>query len=201
MLQQTKNLTTAEIYQFLVGGVTPRPIAWISTQSATGVNNIAPYSFFSVASVIPPILSITHIAPEAGQAKDTLTNLKNTKQAVINIVNAELAEQMNGTAKAYKNSISEFEELAIATEPSVLVKPLAVKKAQMRFECKLNQVIDLSDQKAGGQLILLDVMGFYIDDNLVDNKHINFEAIENIGKMSADQYCHTSNRFKLQRPS
>ena len=83
------------VYSYLVGGISPRPIAWVSTLSEKGVANIAPYSFFTVASCNPPVLSVTQVNPRDNANKDTLNNLLATKECVVNIVSHLLVEQMN----------------------------------------------------------------------------------------------------------
>ena len=90
MIFDTACLSPAEAYRLLVGGVTPRPIAWISTRSTDGIDNIAPYSFFNVASCNPPILWYSQVNPQSGQDKDTLRNLIATRECVVHIVNSQL---------------------------------------------------------------------------------------------------------------
>ena len=107
-LEIAKIDTSQEIYHLLVGGVCPRPIAWISSQSSKGVMNLAPYSFFTVASCNPPVLSITHITPMDRLAKDTLINLQETKECVVNIVSSEQVDKMNITCADYPHDASEF---------------------------------------------------------------------------------------------
>ncbi len=95
MIFDTACLSPAEAYRLLVGGVTPRPIAWISTRSTDGIDNIAPYSFFNVASCNPPILWYSQVNPQSGQDKDTLRNLIATRECVVHIVNSQLMQKMN----------------------------------------------------------------------------------------------------------
>ena len=134
MIFNTSELATNEIYRLLVGGVAPRPIAWISTLSVDGVANIAPYSFFNVASCNPPILWYSQVNPRDGQNKDTLRNLIETQQCVVHIVNTALLEQMNLTCASLPAEQSEFDFAQIETEPSQTVLALAVKHAPVRYE-------------------------------------------------------------------
>ena len=137
------------VYSYLVGGISPRPIAWISTLSEKGIANIAPYSFFTVASCNPPVLSVTQVNPRDHTNKDTLTNLLATKECVVNIVSHNLVKQMNQSCANYPNNVSEFDEVNIQQTPSLLVSPPSVEASKVRYECTLRDVITVSE-KAGG---------------------------------------------------
>ena len=150
MIFETSNLDANEIYRLLVGGITPRPIAWISTLSVDGVANIAPYSFFNVASCNPPILWYSQVNPKHGQDKDTLRNLIETKQCAVHIVNSQLLEKMNLSCALLAAEQSEFEFAQIESESSHTVAALAVKHAPIRYECHLREVIQLSSLPSCG---------------------------------------------------
>lgn len=202
MFKQVSDLTPQEIYKILVSGIIPRPIAWISTQNQQGTQNVAPYSFFTVASVNPPILAISHIAPRAGGEKDTFANLRQIPECVVNIVSASQAEQMNATAAPYPNHLSEFEQANIKTTPSQKVQPQGVAASGVRFECKLREIQSLSALPAGGQLILLDVIGIYIQDEMLNSTGlIEANLLDAIAKLGADDYSLTRDRFTLERPT
>ncbi|MFT5706808.1 MAG: flavin reductase (DIM6/NTAB) family NADH-FMN oxidoreductase RutF [Oceanospirillaceae bacterium] len=197
------NLQEADVlskYQLLVGGVIPRPIAWISSKSGDGVNNLAPYSFFTVASCQPPVLSITQVLPRDLKNKDTLRNLRETKECVVNLVDLSAVQVMNGSCGNYPADIDEFTALNITTVNSEFVDVVGVANAPLRFECKLREIIEISNQPMGGSMILLDVLAVFVDDNcLVDNK-IDPLLIAAVGKMGGDQYTKTTERFSLKRP-
>jgi flavin reductase (DIM6/NTAB) family NADH-FMN oxidoreductase RutF len=108
MFFSCSNLEGIDTYQLLSGGITPRPIAWISTRSKEGINNLAPYSFFTVASCNPPVIQYTQIIPRNGLDKDTLTNLAETGECVVNIVDTRLLEKMNMTSASIPSEASEF---------------------------------------------------------------------------------------------
>ncbi|MEH6444699.1 MAG: flavin reductase family protein [Oceanospirillaceae bacterium] len=196
-LQETDVLSK---YQLLVGGVIPRPIAWISSKSSAGINNLAPYSFFTVASCQPPVLSITQVLPRDLKDKDTLRNLRETKECVVNLVDLSAVEVMNSSCGNYPADVDEFTALNIATVDSEFVDVVGVAHAPLRFECKLREIIEISNQPMGGSMILLDVLAVFVDDNcLVDNK-IDPQLIAAVGKMGGDQYTKTAERFSLKRP-
>ena len=200
MIFNTSELATSEIYRLLVGGVTPRPIAWISTLSKEGIANIAPYSFFNVASCNPPILWYSQVNPKDGQNKDTLRNLLETQQCVVHIVNAALLEQMNLTCASLPAEQSEFDFAQIETEPSQTVLALAVKHAPVRYECHLREVIELSSLPSGGTAVLLDVKSIYVDDQLWDGRVIDQEKLQSVGKMGGDFYSLSTDLSTLARP-
>jgi len=193
-------LSTSDIYKLLVGGITPRPIAWISTRSDQGIDNIAPYSFFSVASVNPPILSYTQVNPQTDSDKDTLTNLLETKECVVHIVNSETMHKMNLSCAGLPPEQSEFAFADIASEPSQLVTPLSVSDAPVRYECRLREVIRLGDQAGAGSLVLLDVVSVFVADHLYQDGKIDQQALDSVGKMGGDFYSFTKHLDTLSRP-
>ncbi|MEN5173382.1 flavin reductase family protein [Acinetobacter higginsii] len=200
MIFETSDLDANEIYRLLVGGITPRPIAWISTLSADGVANIAPYSFFNVASCNPPILWYSQVNPRNGQDKDTIRNLIATKECVVHIANTALLEKMNLSCALLPPEQSEFEFAEIESEPSHAVAALAVKHAPIRYECHLREVIQLSSLPSGGTVALLHVKSIYVDDRLWDGQMIDQQQLDSVGKMGGDFYSLTTDLRKLTRP-
>ena len=200
MIFETSDLDANEIYRLLVGGITPRPIAWISTLSANGVANIAPYSFFNVASCNPPILWYSQVNPKNGQDKDTLRNLIETKQCAVHIVNSQLLEKMNLSCALIAAEQSEFEFAQIESESSHTVAALAVKHAPIRYECHLREVIQLSSLPSGGTVVLLDVKSIYVDDHVWDGQMIDQQRLDSVGKMGGDFYSLSTDLHKLSRP-
>lgn len=200
MVFDVAHLDTQQKYQLLIGGITPRPIAWISTRSKEGVDNLAPYSFFTVASCNPPVLLYTQVTQRSGNNKDTLQNLLETKECVVNIVNSALLEQMNATSAALGIKESEFSFANVEACESAQVLTKSVKNAPVRYECRLREVLKVSDLPAGGQLILLDVTGIYVDDALYKNDAIDQQDIDSVGKMGGNHFSLTTNTIELTRP-
>jgi flavin reductase (DIM6/NTAB) family NADH-FMN oxidoreductase RutF len=200
MLFDTSTLNPQEIYRLLVGGVTPRPIAWISTLSKTGVANIAPYSFFNVASCNPPILWYSQVNPRDGGDKDTLVNLLDTKECVVHIVSAPLLEKMNQTCASLPPDQSEFDFARLEQYPSHSVTPVSVAGTLVRYECTLREVVRLSSLSMGGSVALLDVKTIFVDDTLWQDGFINQPQLDSVGKMGADFYSLTNNLVELSRP-
>ena len=159
MFVNTENIQTPNIYQILVNGVVPRPIAWVSTVDKSGQSNLAPYSFFSVASVNPPVLTITAVPSQDKLSKDTLQNIIDTEEAVVHIVTKEFAETMNASCADYPAGTSEIEALKIKTIDSELVTAPSLEGTKVRYECKLHQIIEVSKTPGGGILICLTWLG------------------------------------------
>ena len=200
MIFKTSDLEAPQIYRLLSGGITPRPIAWISTRSADGIDNIAPYSFFNVASCNPPILWYSQVNPRTGQDKDTIQNLIATQECAIHIVTAELLEKMNLSCALLPPEQSEFHFAEIESEQCHEMAVLAVKHAPIRYECRLREVIKFSSLPSGGTVALLDVHSIYVADHLWDGKKIDQQQLNSVGKMGEDFYSFTQNLQHLARP-
>ncbi|GGY85728.1 flavin reductase [Cellvibrio zantedeschiae] len=193
-------IEAAQCYKLMVGSITPRPIAWISSLSSTGVLNLAPYSFFTVASCNPPVLAVTQVNPRDRAAKDTLTNLRATGECVVNIVSEDQAAIMNASCGNYPPEISEFSALNIASEPSHSVKVAGVKAANVRFECKLREVLAVSSLPMGGHMMLLDVVSIYVNESVLVDGQIAPHLLNTIGKLGGDLYTATHEQFEMARP-
>tara|TARA_B110000211_G_scaffold132851_1_gene152394 strand:- start:2348 stop:2956 length:609 start_codon:yes stop_codon:yes gene_type:complete len=198
-LDLTQN-THHNVYSYLVGGISPRPIAWVSTLSEEGVANIAPYSFFTVASCNPPVLSVTQVNPRDKANKDTLINLQATKNCVVNIVSEELVEQMNQSCANYCAQTSEFDAANIDKTASKQVSAPSAAAAKVRYECTLRDIITISDEPGGGKVMLLNVVGIYINDDVLVNGYIDPIRLNTVGKMGGDYFSSTKDKFVLKRP-
>jgi len=201
------NLSHSELYGLILNSVAPRPIAWVSTLSASGQPNLAPFSFFNCVCVEPPLLAFApglrsskQLGVTHGEAKDTLRNVRETKEFVVNIVTYELAEAMNLTSGEYDASINEFELAQIATAPSQVVKVPRVAASPVSFECKLYQILDFSPSPESGSLVIGEIVSIHIDDaNMRDGK-LDRNSLDLIGRMGGIQYTRTTQRFEMVRP-
>ena len=154
MFFDVTELASQQKYHLLNGGVTPRPIAWISTRSHNNIDNLAPYSFFTVASCNPPVLLYTQVTPRSGVDKDTLQNLLETGECVVNIANTPLLEKMNKTSASLCMTENEFEFAKVEKRPSQTVMPASVKASPVRDDLYNNgsieqQLIDSVGKKGG----------------------------------------------------
>ncbi len=200
MIFNVSDLNAQEKYRLLTGGVTPRPIAWISTRSANNVDNLAPYSFFTVASCNPPVLLYTQVTPQSGADKDTLNNLIETGECVVNMVNTALLEKMNMTSASLCASESEFTFAQVKSCASEAVEPLSVEASPVRYECTLREVVPVGDLTTGAKLILLNVKSIYVRDDIYSNDAIDQALTCTVGKMGGDIFCDTMHTTEVKRP-
>ena len=197
----------SELYGILLNSVAPRPIAWVSTVSASGQPNLAPFSFFNAVCVDPPLLAFAPglRAPRQGnggegEAKDTLRNIRETKEFVVNIVTYDLLEAMNVTSGEYVSSVNEFELAKVTPAPSKVVKPPRVGESPVSFECKLHQILDFSSAPTSSSLVIGEVVFIHMDDAHIKNGKLDRNSLDLIGRMGGIQYTRTTERVELARP-
>jgi flavin reductase (DIM6/NTAB) family NADH-FMN oxidoreductase RutF len=207
MIVSPSDLQHSELYGILLNSVGPRPIAWVSTMSASGVLNLAPFSFFNAVSVDPPLLAFAPglrppKQPQAsgGEAKDTLRNVRETKEFVVNIVTYDLAEAMNLTSGEYDASVNEFEVAKVTPAPSKIVRPPRVAESPVSFECKLYQILDFSQRPTSSSLVIGEVISIYMNDAHIKDGKLDRNSLDLIGRMGGIQYTRTTQRFEMVRP-
>jgi flavin reductase (DIM6/NTAB) family NADH-FMN oxidoreductase RutF len=189
------------IYKLMVGCILPRPIAFVSSISATGVPNLAPFSFFTGVSANPPVICFSPmIRGSDGKRKDTLNNIEATGEFVVNVVSEDFAAQMNICSAEYPPEVNEFQQSGLTPVPSTLVKPPRVKESRINLECKLLQVVHVSPKPLGGSLVLGEVLCFHIADELCEDYRIDPDRLRPIGRMGGPTYTRTTDRFDLLRP-
>jgi flavin reductase (DIM6/NTAB) family NADH-FMN oxidoreductase RutF len=190
------------IYKILLGSVVPRPIAFVSTVSPEGVFNLAPFSFFTVASSNPPVL-VFSVGPRAhpDPRKDTLRNITTAREFVVNVVSEEFGPKMNLCAGDYPPEVDEFETSGLTPIPSDLVKAPRVAESHVNMECRLLYAIEVSGLPGGGTLVLGEVIRFHIDDAYFHNYRIDPDKLRAIGRMAGNSYTRTLDRFDMIRPA
>ena len=199
-----KEASSKDIYGLMISAIVPRPIAFISTQSAQGITNVAPFSYFNGVSSKPPLLSVSigHRRWE-GQLikKDTLRNIEETKEFVVNIVNEALLPAMNASAAEYPPDISELEALQLETLPSLKIMPPRVKLSPIQLECKLERVIMLGEPAMNG-LVIGEVVCIHIDDEIWDAAHstIDPEKLRPVARLGGTLYSTLGQIISLPRP-
>lgn len=194
MIIDPSNLDPQNVYKLLIGSVVPRPIAWTSTVSRKGVRNLAPFSFFTVASRQPPILCIS-IGPRQGNdgsAKDTLDNIEETGEFVINIVSVPLSNTMHESSKNHPPEADEFEKAGLTPAPCEVVNAPRVEEAGVGMECILDRVLPLGTD----HLILGKMVRFHVQDELYENGRINVGSLNPLGRL-AGNYTRVDTIFEL----
>lgn len=201
------DLSHSEMYGLLLNSVAPRPIAWVSTLSATGQPNLAPFSFFNCVCVEPPLLAFApglrspkNINSTQGEAKDTLRNIRDTGEFVVSVVTYDLREPMNATSGEYDRTVNEFELAKVTAQPSQLVRPPRVGESPVSFECKLYQILDFSTAPTSSSLVIGEVIAIHINDAHLKDGRLDRNSLDLIGRLGGVQYTRTTNRFDLVRP-
>jgi len=190
------------IYKLMIGLIVPRPIAFVSTLDPQGIRNLAPFSYFTGCSTNPPVVCFC-AAVRSGLRphKDTLRNIETTGEFVVNIVSEDFAEKMNATSAEAPPEIDEFLLAGLTPLASDLVKPPRVAESRIHLECRLRQLVSVSDKPGGGALILGNVLRFHIREDLLDGFKIDPDRLKAIGRMGGLAYCRTRDRFDMPRPT
>ena len=198
------NLSTARassIYQHLIRVIAPRPIAWVSTVSASGVTNLAPFSFFTGVGSRPPSVLFCPANRRDGGPKDTLKNILETQEFVINVVPYRLAEAMNLSSAELPSEESEFQLTGLQISVSAVVKAPGVSSSPVRMECRLLQHLALDDGPGGANIVLGEIVHMHIDDSVLDSTgYADPLLLDLVGRMGGAAYCRTTDQFELPRP-
>jgi len=194
-----EEISRIERYRFLTHVVVPRPIAWVTTLSDSGVVNAAPFSFFNVFGSDPAFVALGIGNRKDGSPKDTVLNIEKTGEFVINTVTETLAEQMVQTSYEYVPEENELEAVSLTSSPSVKVKPPRILESPADLECR-----ELSIQKVGGNhLVLGTVVHGAVDDGFYDEHTGSIDTIKMlpIGRLQgSDGYTRTNDQFYIEKP-
>jgi flavin reductase (DIM6/NTAB) family NADH-FMN oxidoreductase RutF len=196
-----------DLYGILLNSVAPRPIAWVSTLSASGQPNLAPFSFFNAMCVDPPLLGFSpglrqpkQADVSHGEPKDTLRNIRETQEFVVNVVTYDLLRPMNVTSGEYDPAVNEFELAKVTPAPSRLVRPARVAESPVSFECRLHQILDFSPAPTSGSLVIGEIVAIHMDDAHMKDGRLDRNSLDLIGRMGGIQYTRTTERIELARP-
>ncbi len=183
-----QNISTRDLHHIMLGTVIPRPIAFVSTVSTQGIKNLAPFSYFNAVSSNPPVMMFSISRKPDGSKKDTLINIENTGECVINMVKYDIVRQMTIAGYAFDYEIDEFSKSGLKQIKSELITPPGVKESPVRYECKLNRIISLGDKPGECSIVLCDVVCFHIDENIMQNHKIIPENTNIIGRLGSTNY-------------
>lgn len=184
----------AVMYRTIVGSVVPRPIGWISTVDSDGVDNIAPFSFFGVGCVDPPILHFTAGTYADGRMKDTAQNIHETEEFVHNLVSERTLEGMHASSQTIDSDQSEFDVCDIERAPSETVAPPRVANAVASFECSLHQAIDLGTHT----MYFGEIEYIHIDESATTDEKIDIDKFNGIGRLTAGRYLTFDSQFTME---
>jgi flavin reductase (DIM6/NTAB) family NADH-FMN oxidoreductase RutF len=190
-----------EFYPWVIRCIGPRPIAWVSTVSREGVHNLAPFSFFTAISTLPPTLCfIPGRRDDTGGKKDTLLNIEATGDFVVNVVTEELAQAMNRTATDFPHGISEFERTGLTPEPAARVKAPRLKESPVHFECERYEIIHIgADGPGGGSIVIGRIVLLHVDDSVIRDGRIDYDLYHLVGRLGGMDYARTRDRFSMAR--
>jgi flavin reductase (DIM6/NTAB) family NADH-FMN oxidoreductase RutF len=201
MIIRPKEHDYNNIYKLMIGGVVPRPIAFVSSLNPSGVRNLAPFSFFNAVCSNPPTVLFTTTIRKDGTEKDTLNNVEATREFVVNIVSEDFAVAMNTASAEVPPDIDEFVLSGLTPVASECVKPPRVKESRFSMECRLTQIVRINPrQPGGGNIVIGEVVLFHIADEIIDNFRIDPDKLNAIGRMGGPTYSRTRDRFELIRP-
>ncbi len=179
-------LGAERIYRLMTGIVVPRPIAWVTSLSAKGVLNLAPFSAFTFVSQKPPMLAIS-IGRKAGVWKDTAHNILDTGEYVIHIADTPLMSALHDSSVEHPPEVSEVEHLGLATVPSELIKVPRLKAPPVAMECRFRQCLEFGEAKS--RLIVGEVVLFHIRDGLVNNGKVETRELDPIARIGGPRYA------------
>jgi flavin reductase (DIM6/NTAB) family NADH-FMN oxidoreductase RutF len=166
-------------YKLLNAVVVPRPIAWVSTTSAEGIDNLAPHSFFTVACVDPPIVQFTSVG-----RKDSLTNAEATGELTVSLVPEWLFEEANATATDFPRERGEFAEVGLAKEPSARVRPPRVAQSPVALECTLHSTVRLGDST----VVFGRVVHAAVADEVLVDGHPAIDRLKPLARLGRNEW-------------
>lgn len=189
------------LYKLLTGSIVPRPIGWISTLDREGRPNLAPFSYFSAVSAKPPHLLFCPGMHGPGRPKDTLRNVREGGEFVVNIVTEALAEAMNLSAATVAAGVSEFDLAGVTPLSSSKVRPPRVGESPIHFECRVVHIYDVGEHPGGGSVVIGEVVAMhFLESVLIGRDKVDLERLRPIGRLAGRSYARVSDTFEMTRP-
>jgi len=195
LILDPRSLAAPDVYRFLISAVVPRPIAWVSTRAGDGGTNLAPFSYFNAVSSEPPLVGIS-INERAGDAKDTLRNIRETREWVVNLVSEPLLEAMVRTAGDWPRNVSEFEVSGMTPSVSQRVRAPGVEQSPVQLECTLHRDIPLGNSV----LVVGEVVFARVDDAVLTEGRVDATKLRAVGRLGGEFYEPFREIAKVPRP-
>jgi flavin reductase (DIM6/NTAB) family NADH-FMN oxidoreductase RutF len=178
-------------HDLLTSAIIPRPIAWVSSMNKRGQTNLAPFSFFTGVSWSPPILAFSVVNRSDGTMKDTVINIREVPEFVVNIVSVDLLSTMEYSAKPIPYGTDEASITDIHWLPSKTIKPRRVQEAKIAFECTLERIVTVGEGPDAGNLILGRIQLVHVRDDVLQNgREVDWLGLDVLGRLSGNRYCH-----------
>ena len=205
MIIDPQTTPTLDFYQFMIASIAPRPIAFVSTQDDEGQVNLAPFSFFNAFSSNPPIVVFSvNRRVQDNTTKDTLSNIEDTMECVINMVSYSIVRQMALTGVNYPKGVNEFLKAGLTPIASTLVRPPRVKESPVQLECRVQRIIPLGTEGGAGHLIVCNILRMHINEDILDSnkKRIDPHKIDLVGRLGRFNYTRASGNavFEIVQP-
>lgn len=196
MIFNMAEMNQREKYRLLTSCIVPRPIAWVTTISEDGTYNAAPFSFFTGVSIEPPLV-IFAVERRDGLKKDTVINIEQTKQFVVNLVTENNVNQMNETSKDYAPGEDELVAAKLTAIRSQVVSAPSIKESPIHLECELEQIIEVGSSPHS--LVIGEVKLIHVDDALMNDGRVDMSRLSAVGRMGGKWYVKTNDLFELDR--
>lgn len=195
------SLKPREAYQWLTSTILPRPIAWVSTISGSGITNLAPFSFFQGVTSSPPSLLFIPVNGRDGTKKDTMRNVEEVPEFVVNLVPQRLAGPMNACAALLPYGESEFATFGIEPAPAEKVRPPRVAGSPVSFECKVHQIVSVGEGPLAANVVIGLILNMHVDDAVLGaDGYPDSAKLDLIGRLGGELYSTTRETFALARP-
>jgi flavin reductase (DIM6/NTAB) family NADH-FMN oxidoreductase RutF len=194
-------LSPRDAYSWMISTILPRPIAWVSTISADGKTNLAPFSFFQGVCANPPTLMFVPVNTRDGAKKDTTRNIEAVPEFVVNLVPFALADAMNATAAMLPHGESEFEKFGVASVPSERVRPPRVAAAPVAFECALDRIVHIGEGSIAANVVFGRILAAHVSDDVMGaGGRPDPLKLDLIGRLGGEAYSRTRDIFEMSRP-
>lgn len=194
------DLDPADPYKLASGLVVPRPIGWIGTQSAAGIDNLAPYSFFNLVGS-DPVHAAFSPGGGVGVRKDSLDNVREVPEFTINIVTAETVEAMNSTAASLPADEDEFDHAGLTKLASSEIRPMRVAEATATMECRVSNVVHVGNPDGGNGLVIGEIIVIHVADRVLDGTRIRQDELRAVGRHAGSWYSNATDLFEIHRPA
>lgn len=199
-----KDLTVQVLQKYLQNAIAPRPICFASTVDAAGNPNLAPFSFFNLFSSNPPIAVFSPAySGRTGAAKDTLLNVREVPECVINLVNYDMVQQTSLASSPFPKGVNEFEKAAFTPLASELVRPPRVKESPVQLECKVIEIKELGTSGGAGNLVICEIVRIHISETVLNaDQQIDTQKIDLVARMGDNWYVRANGTalFEVQKP-
>lgn len=193
-----EGMSGSDAYKLLTGAVVPRPIAWISTQSADGIVNVAPFSSFNYVAHSPPMLAVNITLTDSGGIKDTARNIRDTGEFVVNIATVATLDLMHESSAEYSGDVSEAERLGIALTPGQMVAVPRLTASPVQMECVSSKIVPLGN--GINTLYIGEVVMFHLSSDVYNGRHIDSVRMQPVARLGGPLYASLGEIIRRERP-